>query len=64
MSEIIKFDVKTVSQYIGCSESSTRKMVRLNLIPYYKVFSRILFDKIAIDEWLSNGGVNQCSYKN
>lgn len=48
-----KFTVKEVASYIGCSEASIRKMVRESIIPHYRIYSKILFDKQKIDSWLN-----------
>ena len=54
MNDNIKFTVRSVAEYLACSESSIRKLVKENKIPYYKIFAKILFDKYTIDRWLSS----------
>ena len=52
MSDNIKFTVKSIAKYLACSESSIRKLVKENKIPHYKIYAKILFDKVIIDKWL------------
>ena len=47
-------DVKMVSEYIHVSRSLVYKMVSLGQIPYIKVGSRTIFDRVQIDQWLHN----------
>ena len=44
--------VKEVADYLNCSTSVVRKMVLNKKIPFYRVGTRILFRKIAIDNWV------------
>jgi excisionase family DNA binding protein len=48
-----RMDVKQAALYIGASEFKLRDMVRLKKIPHYRIGSRILFRKVAIDEWIA-----------
>lgn len=48
-----RFTVKEAAPYIGASEWMVREMVRLKQIPHYRIGSRILFRKAALDEWIS-----------
>lgn len=48
----IVFNVKEVAKYLSVSESTIRKLVRENDIPYYRIYSKILFDKDIINLWL------------
>lgn len=48
-----RFTVKETAPYIGASEWMVREMVRLKQIPHYRIGSRILFRKAALDEWIS-----------
>jgi excisionase family DNA binding protein len=47
-------DVKMVSGYIHVSTSLIYRMVSLGQIPYIKVGSRTIFDRVQIDQWLRN----------
>jgi excisionase family DNA binding protein len=47
-------DVKMVSEYIHVSKSLIYRMVSLGQIPYIKVGSRTIFDRVQIDQWLRN----------
>ena len=44
--------VKEVANYLNCSTSVVRKLVLNKKIPFYRVGTRILFRKIAIDNWV------------
>ncbi|MBP3284390.1 MAG: helix-turn-helix domain-containing protein [Clostridia bacterium] len=57
-SQKITFNVKEVSVYLRVSNSSIRKLVRTRAIPFYRVLSRIFFDKEAIDLWIANQDSN------
>lgn len=52
------FNVEELSKYLHISQSSIRKLVRERKIPYYRILSRIFFDKETIDEWISNQEFN------
>ena len=41
-------NVKEVKDYLSVSESTIRKLVRENKIPYFRVASKILFDQVII----------------
>lgn len=61
MNEIIKkeiFNVNEISDYLHVSKSSIRKLIRENKIPYYRVLSRIFFEKEKIDMWINNQQLN------
>lgn len=51
-SEKTIFNVPDLCEYLHISQSSARKLVRTNSIPYYRVLSKIFFDKNAIDSWI------------
>ena len=44
--------VKEVANYLNCSTSVVRKLVLNKKIPFYRVGTKILFRKIAIDNWV------------
>lgn len=46
------FGVKELSEYLKCSESTIRKLVRSKAIPYYRIGSKLYFSKTAIDLWV------------
>lgn len=56
MKEIM--NIKELSKYLRCSDSCIRKLKRENSIPYFKISSKVLFDKAKIDTWLSAKEVN------
>ena len=45
-------NVKEVSEYLNCSQSSIRNLVRDNKIPVFKINSKLNFNKEAIDNWI------------
>lgn len=47
----MKFNAKEVAEYLNVSLGQIRKLVRLNRIPYYKIETKLLFDKYDIDNW-------------
>ncbi len=47
-------DVKMVSEYLHVSKSLIYRMVSLDQIPYNKIGSRTIFDRVKIDQWLHN----------
>ena len=48
------FNVREVAQYLNCSESSIRNLVRANMIPYFRIGKKLNFNKEAIDMWIYN----------
>lgn len=46
------FTVKELANYLKCSISTVRKLVRESKIPFFKVASKINFSKVRIDEWV------------
>lgn len=44
--------VKEVAEYLKCSESSIRKLVRNESIPYFRIGYKLNFIKNAIDSWV------------
>ncbi len=52
--EKIVFNVKEVAKYLSVSESTIRKLVRENGVPYYRIYSKILFNREIIDLWLKD----------
>lgn len=54
------FSVSEIAEYLHCSESSIRKLIREKNIPFFRIASRIFFKKESIDEWIKN---QEPSYK-
>lgn len=48
------FNVKELAKYLKCSESSIRNLVRANQIPYFRIGTKLNFNKNAIDLWIHN----------
>lgn len=63
-----KFDTKQLSNYLNISMGMIRKLIREKDIPYYKIGSKILFEKEDIDLWWEqkkvNSQENKESFKN
>ena len=45
-------NVKEVAEYLNCSQSSIRNLVRDKKIPVFKINSKLNFNKEAIDNWV------------
>ena len=59
MTEV--FTVKEVANYLHCSQSTIRKLLKKNQIPSFRVGYRIFFKKSLIDQWITNQWItNQC----
>lgn len=61
MKEVM--NIKELSKYLKCSNSCIRKLQREKKIPYFRVASKVLFDKEKIDNWLSENEVSYISQK-
>lgn len=55
MNEV--FNVKEVAEYLHCSQSTIRKLLKKKQIPSFRIAYRIFFKKEHIDLWINN----QCS---
>ena len=51
---MVIFNVREVAEYLRCSESSIRNLVRSNKIPYLRIGSKLNFNKEVIDIWIHN----------
>lgn len=52
MDEI--FDVKELTRYLRCSDSTVRKLIKNREIPNFRIAKRIYFKKALIDIWIQN----------
>lgn len=52
MDEI--FDVKELTRYLRCSDSTVRKLIKNREIPNFRIANRIYFKKALIDIWIQN----------
>lgn len=52
------FTVKEVAKYLNCSVSSIRTLVRNKKIPYFRIGSKLNFNKEAVDNWIHNQEVH------
>lgn len=48
------FNVKEVANYLNCSVSSIRSLVRNKEIPHFRIGSKLNFNKEAVDNWVHN----------
>lgn len=48
------FNIKEASQFLKCSESMIRKMVKNKSIPFFRVGNRLFFRKESIELWIKN----------
>lgn len=48
------FDAKEVAEYLRCSVSGVRNLVRDRKIPFYRIGNRLFFKKSSIDLWINN----------
>ena len=48
------FNVKEVANYLNCSISSIRNLVRNKEIPYFRIGNKLNFNKEAVDNWIYN----------
>lgn len=46
------FNIKEVANYLKCSISGIRNLVRNKNIPFYRVGNRLFFKKSSIDLWI------------
>lgn len=56
-------NVKELKDYLSVSESTIRKLVRENKIPYFRIAAKILFDQEKIDLWIENQQNNSLTLK-
>ena len=47
-------DVKEAAEYLHCSTSTIRKLMKNNEIPYFRVAYRIFFKKQFLDNWVED----------
>lgn len=48
------FDVKELTRYLRCSDSTVRKLIKNREIPNFRIANRIYFKKELIDIWIQN----------
>ena len=48
------FDVKELTKYLRCSDSTVRKLIKNREIPNFRIANRIYFKKALIDIWIQN----------
>lgn len=50
----VVFDVKELTRYLRCSDSTVRKLIKNREIPNFMIANRIYFKKALIDIWIQN----------
>ena len=48
------YNVKEVAEYLNCSVSAIRTLVRNKQIPFFRIGSKLNFNKEAVDRWVHN----------
>ena len=48
------FDIKELTRYLRCSDSTVRKLIKNREIPNFRIANRIYFKKALIDIWIQN----------
>ena len=48
------FDVKELTRYLRCSDSTVRKLIKNKEIPNFRIANRIYFKKALIDMWIQS----------
>lgn len=62
--EKVILTVKEMAKYLNCSESCIRKLKQESKIPYFRVATKILFDKNIIDNWIYQNQIISIDCKN
>ena len=52
MEEVL--NVKELTKYLRCSDSTVRKLIKNKEIPNFKIANRFYFKKELIDIWIQN----------
>ena len=52
MEEVL--NVKELTKYLRCSDSTVRKLIKNKEIPNFRIANRIYFKKALIDMWIQN----------
>jgi len=51
-SEFNIYDLENAAKYLGISKSYLTKLTAIGMIPCYKSFGRLKFEKQELDEWI------------
>lgn len=57
------FTVKELANYLSCSVSSIRTLVRNKEIPYFRIGSKLNFNKEAVDNWVHNQEIQNMQHE-
>ena len=55
--------VKDLAKYLNCSVSSIRSLVRNKEIPFFRIGSKLNFNKEAIDTWIHNQEIQNMQHE-
>ena len=58
------FTVIVVSKYLNCSVSCIRTLVRNKQIPFFRIGSKLNFNKEAVDQWIKNQEIQNMQQTN
>jgi len=61
MDRLVVLKPKETADMLQCSCGQLMRMVRANLIPYFRIGTHVMFNKETVLKWVENGGT---AYKN
>lgn len=53
--------VKETAAYLGASQYKTYELARQKKIPHFKIGAKIVFRKSALDQWIMQQELENCS---
>lgn len=62
MEQRLIFNVKETANYLNCSVSSIRMLVRSKSIPYFRIGAKLNFNKESIDKWIESQEIENSIY--
>ncbi len=57
MDEIV-FNTIEIAEYLRCSVTTIRRLVKKQKIPFFRIGSKIYFNKKIIDNWIYQQSIN------
>ena len=51
MDEVI-FNISEVSEYLRCSPTTIRRLIKKQKIPFFRIGNKLNFNKKIIDNWI------------
>lgn len=55
--------ITELSNYLGISNSTVRRLIKKGNLPYFKIGGIIKFNKKSIDNWVHKQELNNCHIK-